>query len=150
MVSVPWATLLAISAAKAILLNNAQAISQANAITSNDSISGISAFNNSIEASAASLWNTSAFSVSLNDTTDVTYRCNGDHVGFNIAASSCFNAITGSIFEWQDPNRKTWGPRHTGVRYDYLLPQRLISREGFFRLVPDIAPLTKIQVTEHA
>ena len=89
------------------------------------------ASNNSLETAADSLWNSSAFSELVNGSIIVTYRCDGDDFGYNILGDSCFDAITNSLFEWEDPTPKTWGPRHTRVQYDFLLPQRFISRECF-------------------
>jgi len=123
--------LLGIGASQALVPNNAQIMPQRN-LTLDGLVAG-AVSKISLEVAAESSWNTSAYSTSFNDSTTVTYRCNGNDFGFDIAASSCFDAITGSVFEWEDPTPKTWGPRHTGVQYDFLLPQRFISRECFLR-----------------
>lgn len=124
-----WIFLLVLHVAEGLVVNNAQTIALAN--TTVDISARTIASNSSLETAADSLWNSSAFSKSLNGSIIVTYRCDGDDFGYNILGDSCFDAITNSLLEWEDPTPKTWGPRHTRGQYDFLLPQRFISRECF-------------------
>lgn len=120
--------LLGIARAIALVLNKAQTIPNVNTSTLADSRDS-AALNTPLEIAGVSLWNASTPSTSLINSTTVRYRCDGNDFGFDIATLSCIDAITNSIFKWDDTDPKTWGPRHTRIQYDFPLPQRFISRE---------------------
>ena len=71
------------------------------------------------------------------------WKCEGNTFGYNLNGDSCYNALSASLLEWKDTNIKTWGPRNTGVQYDFTIPRRYVSRRcclifNLFRLYVDI------------
>ena len=142
-----WLLLLTCHSVQALVLNPLQATPQPRLILPAAPAQVVA--NTSLEVIAASTWSNNNYSVSVIDSSMIRYRCDGHQCGFNIAFQSCFNAITNTVFDWENPSPKTWGPRHTRGRYDFLLPQRFISSKSD----PQISlkyPLIESKVTGHA
>ncbi|MCJ1459148.1 hypothetical protein MMC28_009525 [Mycoblastus sanguinarius] len=68
------------------------------------------------------------------------WKCEGNTFGYNLNGDSCYNALSASLLEWKDTNIKTWGPRNTGVQYDFTIPRRYVSRDGTCIIGPHVGP----------
>ena len=111
-----WTLILAIKAAKALVLPSPQVPAQDNATT-----------DTSLEAvSVDPVWQTNTSINSLNVSTDVYYYCD-TKFGIGINSESCYRAIT-RVPDYTSTVQRTFGTRGTGVHYDFTLPKWFISR----------------------
>ena len=111
-----WTLILAIKAAKALVLPSPQVPAQGNA-TADTSLEAVS---------VDPVWQTNTSINPLNVSTDVYYYCD-TKFGIEINSESCYRAIT-RVPDYTSTVQRTFGTRGTGVRYDFTLPKWFISR----------------------
>lgn len=78
-------------------------------------------------SSSSLLWGPPA--TNLSNVNAVLTRCIPESFGYNLRLESCLQALRS--LNLQDEEPRSWGPRGTGVRYDYAMPQRFVSRTSF-------------------